>query len=138
MHWDSSEEALAHPASGQVVLQKKVILFVGKPRVGKSSLINAILQREQAQCAPGFHSVTLTANAHWTRDFVFVDTPGLFATDLKMEDYVSAVSFIRNLGVLHAVVLVVNTHFLADDRVAADWLKFALCSPLALHRQPSW
>lgn len=84
----------------------KFILFTGKPRQGKSSTINALLQEQVAESTAGIKRCTLKANAYKdeTRNIVYIDTPGLFAGDVNEDDYVDTMSFIRRFGRLDAVV----------------------------------
>lgn len=59
-----------------------VVVLVGRPNVGKSSLFNRLLRRRQAIVAdvPGITRDRLTAEAEWGgRRFILVDTGGLDA-----------------------------------------------------------
>jgi len=109
--------------------KKKVILITGKPRIGKSSIVNSLLQKHEAKVSHGTESVTLDAKQYNVGNYIFIDTPGLFALDTEMRTYWDTISYVRKLGFLSAVLVVVTESITYEDMVAAELLKIALLSP---------
>jgi len=109
--------------------KKKVILLTGKPRIGKSSIINALIQKHEAKVSHGTDSVTIDAKQYLVGNFIFIDTPGLFALDTDMKTYWDTIAYIRKIGYLSAVLVVVTESITYEDMVAAELLKIALTSP---------
>ena len=65
--------------SEEPTLTKPVVAVVGRPNVGKSSLVNRILERREAvvQDVPGVTRDRVSYDANWNgREFVLVDTGG--------------------------------------------------------------
>jgi len=108
---------------------KKIILLTGKPRIGKSTTINAFLQKELAFSDSGLLSTTIDASFYETKDFIFIDTPGLFAEDLSEGKYFQTLNKIRHVKFIDAVLLVCANALTPEDMVSSNWLKYALCSP---------
>ena len=67
------------PDDGAVAVGRPVVAVVGRPNVGKSTLVNRILGRREAvvQDIPGVTRDRVSYDAEWAgRDFVVVDTGG--------------------------------------------------------------
>ncbi len=117
---DAMERHCAHPQRGEVLRNGFRVILAGVPNVGKSSLLNAIGQRDVA---------IVTDTAGTTRDvveifvdlagfpIVFCDTAGLRATD----DVVEQIGVDRALGAVKQSDLVV---WICDER--GEWPEDAL------------
>jgi GTPase len=89
------------------------VIFVGKPNVGKSSLLNSLLKQERCivHDMPGTtrEAVDVTLS-HGGQDYIFIDTPGLhrgraFKNDL---DYLSALSTDRAIERADVAIMVID------------------------------
>ncbi|HZN15354.1 MAG TPA: ribosome biogenesis GTPase Der [Acidimicrobiales bacterium] len=103
---------------------KPVVAVVGRPNVGKSTLVNRILGRREAivQEQPGVTRDRKAVDAEWTgREFTLVDTGGWLATDAPLDRQVSDQAE-RAMTEAAAILFVVDTTIGVtdeDDRVAA-------------------
>ncbi|HHV20395.1 MAG TPA: ribosome biogenesis GTPase Der [Propionibacterium sp.] len=72
-------------AMGETAIIKPVVAVVGRPNVGKSTLVNRIIRRQAAvvQNVPGVTRDRVSYDANWNgREFVLVDTGG-WVSDAK-------------------------------------------------------
>ncbi|MDO5719554.1 MAG: bifunctional cytidylate kinase/GTPase Der [Actinomycetaceae bacterium] len=99
-----------------------VLAIVGRPNVGKSTLVNRILQRRAAvvQDTPGVTRDRVSYSAHWNgRDFTVVDTGG-WEVDLKGLDRSVAEQAEIAIEMADAVLFVVDASVGAtstDERI---------------------
>jgi len=122
---DSQEES--GPSSGQKILAHSgYVAVVGKPNVGKSTLMNRILGEKIAIVSPKPQTTRLRQLGIYTKDGVqaiFVDTPGIHQPRHKLGEFMLAVArdALRDADV---VVFVVDLSEAPDseDRRVADLL----------------
>jgi GTP-binding protein len=123
---DADEQTVAEPVRGGVVERVRVC-FVGKPNVGKSTLINKLLGHERVICAdqPGTTRDAIDIDFSWRDEpFTLVDTAGLRrkrAIHDLVEQYAVSQS-VRAIERSHIGVLVVDaSQPLADqdNKIAA-------------------
>jgi GTPase len=104
----SADESLGQPR----------IAVVGKPNVGKSSLVNALMSEPQRQSSPRLVSeipgttrdASDTVIKHDGKDYIFVDTAGL-RRQAKVEEDIEALSALKSIRALEEAdicVLVVS------------------------------
>ncbi|MGH3770635.1 MAG: ribosome biogenesis GTPase Der [Pseudonocardiaceae bacterium] len=77
--WSALDDATAPDAQADVALEQPVLAVVGRPNVGKSTLVNRILGRREAvvQDVPGVTRDRVAYDALWNgRRFTVVDTGG--------------------------------------------------------------
>lgn len=91
-------------------LAKPVVAVVGRPNVGKSTLVNRLLGRREAvvQDVPGVTRDRVSYDAEWSgRDFVVVDTGGWLPEAKGMAAQIAEQAELA-IGLADAVVLVVD------------------------------
>ncbi len=102
---------------------KPIVAVVGRPNVGKSTLVNRIIGRREAivQEQPGVTRDRKAVDADWSgRAFTLVDTGGWLATDAPLDRQVSKQAE-RAMAEATAILFVVDTAIGVtdeDDRVA--------------------
>ncbi|MEA5153507.1 ribosome biogenesis GTPase Der [Raineyella sp.] len=107
--------------------QKPVVAIVGRPNVGKSTLVNRIIGRREAvvQDVPGVTRDRISYDATWNgRDFVVVDTGG-WASDAKGLAARIAEQAELAINAADAVVLVVDATVgtLDEDQAVVNVLR---------------
>lgn len=83
----------AAPVASSAVVGRPVVAVVGRPNVGKSTLVNRILGRREAivEERPGVTRDRKSVEAEWNgREFTLVDTGGWLAGDDPLDRQVSA------------------------------------------------
>ena len=123
--WESGE--FADPIDGGVVGPPPVVAVVGRPNVGKSTLVNRILGRREAvvQDVPGVTRDRVSYDALWTgRRFVVQDTGG-WEPDAKGLQQLVAEQASVAMRTADAVILVVDAVVgaTAGDEAAARILR---------------
>jgi GTP-binding protein len=102
---------------------KPTVAVIGRPNVGKSTLVNRIIGRREAivQEQPGVTRDRKAVDADWSgRSFTLVDTGGWLATDVALDKQVSQQAE-RAMREASAILFVVDTAVGVtdeDDRVA--------------------
>ncbi|MDA2814784.1 ribosome biogenesis GTPase Der [Nocardiopsis sp. RSe5-2] len=77
--WEATDEAAAAAEAGEQAAVTPVVAVVGRPNVGKSSLVNRVLGRREAvvEDVPGVTRDRVAYDASWLgRPFTLVDTGG--------------------------------------------------------------
>jgi GTPase len=123
--WDSVE--FAEPVDGETAGPPPVVAVVGRPNVGKSTLVNRILGRREAvvQDVPGVTRDRVSYDALWTgRRFVVQDTGG-WEPDAKGLQQLVAEQASVAMRTADAVILVVDAVVgaTAGDEAAARMLR---------------
>jgi GTPase len=123
--WESCE--FAEPIDGGVVGPPPVVAVVGRPNVGKSTLVNRILGRREAvvQDVPGVTRDRVSYDALWTgRRFVVQDTGGWEPDATGLQQLVAEQASVA-MRTADAVILVVDAVVgaTAGDEAAARILR---------------
>ena len=123
--WESGE--FAEPIDGGAVGPPPVVAVVGRPNVGKSTLVNRILGRREAvvQDVPGVTRDRVSYDALWTgRRFVVQDTGGWEPDATGLQQLVAEQASVA-MRTADAVVLVVDAVVgaTAGDEAAARILR---------------
>ena len=96
--------------SEEPILTKPVVAVVGRPNVGKSSLVNRILGRREAvvQDVPGVTRDRVSYDANWNgREFVLVDTGGWMSDAQGMSQQIAEQAELA-ISLADAVLFVVD------------------------------
>ena len=104
------------PDDGAVAVGRPVVAVVGRPNVGKSTLVNRILGRREAvvQDIPGVTRDRVSYDAEWAgRDFVVVDTGGWRSDAKGMAAQIAEQSELA-IAAADAVLFVVDAFEVAD------------------------
>ena len=123
--WESAE--LAVPTDGEASGPPPVVAVVGRPNVGKSTLVNRILGRREAvvQDVPGVTRDRVSYDALWTgRRFVVQDTGGWEPDATGLQQLVAEQAAVA-MRTADAVILVVDAVVgaTAGDEAAARILR---------------
>jgi GTPase len=123
--WESAE--LAEPIDGEAAGPPPVVAVVGRPNVGKSTLVNRILGRREAvvQDIPGVTRDRVSYDALWTgRRFVVQDTGGWEPDATGLQQLVAEQAAVA-MRTADAVILVVDALVgaTAGDDAAARMLR---------------
>ena len=123
--WESAE--LAEPTDGEAAGPPPVVAVVGRPNVGKSTLVNRILGRREAvvQDIPGVTRDRVSYDALWTgRRFVVQDTGGWEPDATGLQQLVAEQAAVA-MRTADAVILVVDALVgaTAGDDAAARMLR---------------
>lgn len=107
----------AHAVAGAQLTGRPVVAVVGRPNVGKSSLVNRILRQRVAvvEDTPGVTRDRVRYDAEWAgRDFVLVDTGG-WETKTQGRAADVAAQAERAMGEADVIILVVDATVGATD-----------------------
>ncbi len=97
------------PSDGEAGADACNIAFVGKPNVGKSSLVNALLGQERTIVSdiPGTTRDAIDTPFSWNgQDFVLVDTAGIRRKRSIEDESIERYSVIRSLGAIRRANIV--------------------------------
>lgn len=97
-----------------------IVGIIGKPNVGKSSLLNAIIREKVSIVSPKPQTTRNNVMGIYNDDdsqIVFVDTPGIFTSDSKLGDYMnrSVASVSSDVDIL--LVLIDGSKAINEDTV---------------------
>src|SRR5580693_6955658 len=115
--FDDAESGAADGAAGLGTAGQPVLAVVGRPNVGKSTLVNRILGSRQAvvQDVPGVTRDRVAYDANWRgRQFTLVDTGGWVAKAQGLAAQVAEQAEIA-VGLADAVLFVVDARVGATD-----------------------
>lgn len=114
-HVTESFEAEAEQGEGEAPEAKRPIRvsIIGRPNVGKSTLLNAILGQERAIVSPVAGTTRDSVDETYSfdgRDYVFVDTAGIRRKGKthEMAEKLSVVMARRNIRMAHVTLLVLD------------------------------
>ncbi len=86
------------------------VAIIGKPNVGKSSLVNALVKEKVSIVSPKAHTTRdkiLGVYNTEDRQIVFIDTPGLLKAKTKLDEYMDASSS-SAVNAVDAIILVLD------------------------------
>ena len=131
----SEIEKVAVEPSGYPKTRYPEVAFAGRSNVGKSSLINAMLNRKSLARISGTPGKTRTINFYNVNDnLYFVDLPGYgyarVSFDEKKKWSYMIEEYLEERETLKCVVLIVDIRHepTSDDELMAEWIRSRGCS----------
>lgn len=109
-------------ASGTISHRAGFVALVGKPNVGKSTLMNALLQQRLSIVTPRPQTTRQRVLGILTKDtsqILFLDTPGLLEPGYRLQEYMlqSAIHTLRDADTAVAIIDATRFAYDLDDRV---------------------
>ncbi|MDY6429888.1 MAG: GTPase Era [Bacilli bacterium] len=103
------------------------VAILGKPNVGKSTLLNALISKKVSIVSPKAQTTRDSISGIYNdskRQIVFIDTPGIFSSSVKIDRYMRKVAF-ESSDDVNAIVYVLDASAksLDEDFATIDSIK---------------